>query len=244
MANQLDLEEQEQLDQLKHFWKQYGNFITWTLIVVLAAFASWNFYQYWQRNQATQAAAMFDEVERVVKSGDAARIDRVFTDMKDRFASTTYAQQAGLLVAKQYYGVGNTEAAKVALVWVADKSSDQGYRAVAKLRLAGILAESKAYDDALTHLSGSFPASFDALVADRKGDIFMLQGKKKEAIAEYEKAFRSFDERTEYRRLVEVKLNSLGVDPRSGQAARSDVTVSKDAVTGPLANAPATEGKK
>ena len=60
MANHLDLEEQEQLDQLKHFWKQYGNPITWGLIVVLAAFTGWNVYQYWQRNQASQASAMYD----------------------------------------------------------------------------------------------------------------------------------------------------------------------------------------
>lgn len=215
MANQLDLEEQEQLDQLKHFWKQYGNAITWALIVVLGAFAGWNLYQYWQRSQASQAAAMYDEVERVVKSADAAKIDRVFADIKDRFASTAYAQQAGLLVAKQYYSAGNVEAAKSALSWVADKSSDPGYQAVAKLRLAGVLVESKAFDEALKQLTGSFPANFEALVADRKGDILLLQGKKKEAIAEYGKAYKSFDERTDYRRLVEVKLNSLGVDPQS-----------------------------
>ena len=37
MASHLDLEEQEQLDQLKHFWKQYGNLITWVLVLVLGA---------------------------------------------------------------------------------------------------------------------------------------------------------------------------------------------------------------
>ncbi|MES2877005.1 MAG: tetratricopeptide repeat protein [Pseudomonadota bacterium] len=213
MANHLDLEEQEQLDQLKHFWKQYGNSISWALILVLGAFASWNFYQYYQRSQAVQASAMYDEVERVVKSADTAKMDRAFADMKDRFASTTYAQQAALLVAKQYYSVGNVEATKAALSWVADKSSDSGYQAIAKLRLAGVLTESKAFDEALKQLSGSFPASFDALVADRKGDIFLLQGKKAEAVSEYQKAYKNFEERTEYRRLVEVKLNSLGIDP-------------------------------
>ena len=240
MANQLDLEEQEQLDQLKHFWKSYGNAITWALIVVLGVFASWNFYQYWQRNQATQAAAMYDEVERVVSSADAAKIDRAFADMKDRFASTTYAHQAGLLVAKHYYSVGNAQAAKAALSWVIDKSSDPGYQAIAKLRLAGLLMDSKAFDEALQQLSGSFPASFEALVADRKGDILLLQGKKKEAIAEYEKSFKSFEERTEYRRLVEVKLNSLGVDPLAG----SSVVGSINAGAGPVAVAPISEGKK
>ncbi len=215
MANQLDLEEQEQLDQLKHYWKQYGNMITWVLIAVLGAYASWNFYQYWQRSQAQQAAAMFDEVERAVKSADVAKIDRVFGDIKDKFGSTTYAQQAGLLVAKQYYAAGKPDAAKTALSWVADKSSDPGYQAVARLRLAGLLLDSKAYDEALKQLSASFPPQFEALAADRKGDILLNQGKKKEALAEYGKAFKGFDERTEYRRLVEIKLNSLGVDPKS-----------------------------
>lgn len=240
MANQLDLEEQEQLDEIKHFWKTYGNAITWALIAVLGAFASWNFYQYWQRSQATQAATMFDEVERVVSSADAAKIDRAFSDMKERFASTTYAHQAGLLVAKHYYSVGNVEAAKSALAWVAEKSSDPGYQAIAKLRLAGLFIDSKAFDDALKQLSGSFPASFEGLVADRKGDILLSQGKSKEAVAEYEKAFKSFDQRTEYRRLVEVKLNSLGVDPLAG----SQAAASTKAGAGHVAIAPISEGPK
>ena len=230
MANHLDLEEQEQLDQLKHFWKQYGNPISWVLIVVLALFASWNVYNYWQRTQAAQAAAMFDEVARVSNSGDQAKIDRAFADMKDRFASTTYAQQAGLMVAKQYFTLGNLEAAKAALSWVADKSSDKGYQSIAKLRLAGILGETKAYEEALTLLSGTFPKEFEALVADRKGDIFALQAKRTDAVAEYAKAFKGFDDRSDYRRLVEVKLNALGVDPAAASvasvvAAESNATV-------------------
>ena len=222
MANQLDLEEQEQLDQLKHFWKQYGNAISWALIVIMGAFASWNFYQYWQRNQAAQAAAMFDEVERVVKSADPAKIDRVFGDIKSKFGSTTYAQQAGLLVAKQYYLAGNAEGARSALTWVAENASDPGYQALAKLRLAAVLIDSKAFDDALKQLGGNYPANFEGLVADRKGDVLMLQGKKAEALVEYRKSYKSFDESTEYRRLVEVKLNSLGVDPQGGEAAAAE----------------------
>ncbi len=212
MANHLDLEEQEQLDQLKHFWKQYGNAITWALIVVLGAFASWNFYQYWQRNQALQAAALFDEVDRAAQSTDVTRIDRVFADMKGRFSSTAYAQQSGLLVAKQYVVLGKQDSALAALTWVAEQSSDSGYQSVAKLRMAAILMEAKNFDAAFSQLNGTFAPSFEALVADRKGDIYALQGNKAKAVAEYEKAYRLFDARTEYRRLVEVKLNAQGVD--------------------------------
>ena len=213
MAKHLDLEQQEQLDELKHFWKQYGDFITWGLIIVLGAFAAWNGYQYWQRSQAAQASVMYDEVDRSVQSGDIAKIDRSLADMKERFGGTTYAQQAGLLAARAYYDKGNIDASRAALTWVAEKSSDESYQAIARLRLAGLLLEKKAYDEALQQASGTFPKAFTALAADRRGDIFVAQGKKAEARVEYEKAYKELDERAEYRRLVEVKLNALGVDP-------------------------------
>ena len=217
MAKHLDLEEQEQLEELKHFWKQYGNLITWALIAVLGAFAAWNSYQYWQRSQAAQASVMYDEIDRAVQAGDTARIERSLADMKERFGGTTYAQQAGLLAAKVYYDKGNLDASRAALTWVSEKSSDTGYQAIAKLRLAGLLLEKKSYDEALQQVSGTFPKDFSALAADRRGDILMAQGKKAEAKAEYEKAFKGLDGRDEYRRLVEVKLNALGVDPSAGQ---------------------------
>ncbi len=215
----LDLEEQEQLDQLKHFWRQYGNPITWVLIAVLAAVAGWNLYQYWQRSQATQAAAMYDEVERIAVTGDVAKLERALGDMKDKFASTTYAQQAGLLAAKVYVDAGKLDAAKGALLWVAEKSSDEGYQAVARLRLASVLIETKAYDEALKQLAGNFPADFASLAADRRGDVYLAQGKKTEAVTEYLKAYKGLGEGSEYRRLIDVKLAALGTSVQAEKAA-------------------------
>ena len=224
MANHLDLDEQEQLDEFKHFWKQYGNLITWVLIAVLGAFAAWNTYEYWQRIQATQAAAMFDEVERSIATGDVAKIERALSDMNAKFGSNPYAQQAGLLAAKTFYEKGNLDASKKALATVAEKSSDPGYQSIAKLRLASALIEGKNYDDALKQLTGAYPKEFEPLAADRRGDVLALQGKPVEAKAEYVKAYKGLDDKSGYRRLVEVKLNALGGDP----------------VTNPV-NSPATE---
>jgi predicted negative regulator of RcsB-dependent stress response len=229
MANNLNLDEQEQLDQFKHFWNQYGNLITWTLIAVLGAYAAWNGYQYWQRSQATQAAAMFDEVERSIASGDMTKIERALTDMNAKFGTSPYAQQAGLLAAKTFYEKGNLDASKKALTTVSEKSSDVGYQAIAKLRLASALIEGKSYDDAMKQLTGTFPKDFEPLAADRRGDVLALQGKPVEAKAEYVKAYKGFDERSGYRRLVEVKLNALGGDPVTTPVATPVVT---SAVTG------------
>jgi predicted negative regulator of RcsB-dependent stress response len=215
MAKHLDLEEQEQLDQIKHFWATYGNLITWVLIAVFGAIAAWNGWNYWQRTQSAQASALFDEVERAAQAGDQARVERAFSDIRDKFGRTTYAQQAGLLAAKGLAEQGKTDAARSALTWVAEQSSDEGYQAVARLRLAAVLMETKAWDEALRQLAGTFPKSYEPLVADRRGDIYNLQGKKAEAKTEYTKAYQGLEERSEYRRLVEVKLNAMGVDPKA-----------------------------
>ena len=218
MANQLDLEEQEQLDQIKHYWKQYGNLITWILVAVLAAFAGWNGYQLWQRNQAEQASAMYDELDRQSRQADLALVERAFSDMKDRYPRTTYAWQGALLAARVLSEGGKTDAANAALTWVVGSSADDGYKAIARLRLAGLLADGKSFDQALAQLAGDFPTQFQGLAADRRGDILQLQGKTGEARTAYGQAYKALDERVEYRRLVELKLNALGVDPRAAAA--------------------------
>jgi predicted negative regulator of RcsB-dependent stress response len=207
----LDLEEQEQLDKIKAFWTQFGNIISGVLIVVFGSIAAYNGWQWYQRGQSAQAAAMYDEVERAANSGDPAKISRAFADMKDRFAGTTYAAQAGLLSAKALYEKGQAEQAKAPLEWVAGSAADESYRAIAKLRLASILFESKSFDAALK-LTEGLPKEFEALAMDRRGDILLAQGKRDEAKAAFEKAYKGMDERSEYRRLLEIKLNSLGMD--------------------------------
>ena len=149
MANQLDLEEQEQLAELKHFWREYGNLISWVLIAVFGAIAAWNGWNYWQNSQAAQAAAMYDEVERAAQAADTNRLERAFSDMKERYGRTAFAHHAGLLVASVLSEQGKADPAKAALAWVADKASDEGLQAVARMRLASILMDAKAYDDAL-----------------------------------------------------------------------------------------------
>lgn len=215
MATPLDLEEQEQLDQLKHFWATWGNLITAVIVLAALAFAGWNGWQYWQRSKAVQAAALYDELERGAQAGDTARVERALADMKDKFASTAYAQQAGLLAAKALHEKGSADASRAALTWVSQNAVDPGYQSIAKLRLAAELFDSKSYDDALKELSGSVPKEFEGLFDDRKGDIYLAQGKREEAKAAYRKAWTGLGDRAEYRQLVEIKLNAVGVDPKT-----------------------------
>jgi predicted negative regulator of RcsB-dependent stress response len=219
MATHLDLEEQEQLDQLKAFWKQYGNLITWVVILALGGYAAWMGWNNWQREQSVKAGVLYEELEKAVQAGDVDKTARVFGDMKERFGRTGYAQQSALLTAKLQHDKGQGEAARTTLGWAAENASEGEYRTVARLRLAGLLLDEKKYDEALKQLDGASSTEFAALVADRRGDVLLAQGKKDEAKAAYLQAWKTMDAAVEYRSIVEAKLAALGAAPGEAPAS-------------------------
>jgi predicted negative regulator of RcsB-dependent stress response len=218
MAQQLDLQEQEQVDALKAFWKQYGNLITWTITLVLAAFAGYNFWLKHERDLSVQASTLYGQLEVAAQANDAVRAAQVFGDMKSRAPKTTYAQLAGLLAAKVQFDKGDVANATATLQWVADNGNDEN-AAVARLRLAGLLADAKKYDEALKQLDLVKPAAFAALVADRRGDIQLARGQKDAAKTAYRAAWDALPATTQYRILVEAKLTALGAAPPASAAA-------------------------
>ena len=219
MATPLDLQEQEQLDDIKRFWRQYGNLVTWTLVLVLGAFAAWNGWNWYQRDQAVKAGAMFDELQRAAQAGDAARAARVFDDLRQRFPRTAYAQQAGLVAARVQTDQGQAEAARASLAWVADNAVEDEYKALARLRLAAALMDAKQFEPALQQLDAVKAPAFAALAADRRGDVLMALDRKAEALAAYQSAWKAMDAKLDYRRVIDAKLMSLGAAPESAASA-------------------------
>ncbi|MEY2873618.1 MAG: hypothetical protein RLZZ373_989 [Pseudomonadota bacterium] len=219
MASHLDLEEQEQLDQIKHFWAKFGNLITWVLLIVLTAYAGWNGWQYWQRDQAAKAGGIYDELERSAQAGDADRVTKVFADLQSRYPSTAFAEQGGLLAAKVQFDKGQADAARGTLEWVAANAKEDEYRALARLRLAGVHLEAKRFDEALKLVTADVPEPLMALAADRRGDILQAQAKPADAVVAYQQAWKALAREVDYRRLVEAKLVALGAAPQEEGAA-------------------------
>jgi len=208
-----NLEEQEQIDQLKAWWKQYGNLVTWSLIIVLSIYSAWTGWKYYQRSQAVQASQLYEELSKAVTSKDNAKVQRAATDMESKFSGTAYAQIAGLIASRSAYEAGELKAAKTQLEWVAANAIDDEYKAMAKIRLAGILLDEKAYDEGIKLLAGEFPAAFTALVADRKGDILAAQNKLEDARTAYQLALDKTDKNDPGRPLIQMKLDGIGGSP-------------------------------
>lgn len=241
MAAPLDLQEQEQLDELKHFWTRYGGIISAAVLVGLGAAAAVNGWRWYQREQSVKAAGLYEELDRAAGAQDVARAEQAFKDLSASYPGTTWAAQGGLRAAQAQTAASKPAQAQAALGWVAEHAKEAEYQWLARLRLAGLLLDAKDGDAALRRLEGSPPAEFAPLVADRRGDVLLSLGKRAEAVSAYREAWRGLAPQLDYRRLVEAKLVSLGVDPA---LATASAAASAPASTAPSAasQAPGASG--
>ncbi|MCP5264808.1 MAG: tetratricopeptide repeat protein [Burkholderiaceae bacterium] len=204
-----DLEEQEQLDNLKAFWDKYGNTILTAVTVVALAVAAWRGWGWYQQRQAGAAAALYQELREAASAKDIERMKQAAGTIFGEHSGSVYAPLAALGAAKAYLQAGDAKAAKAPLRWAVDHASDPGLRQTARLRLAAILLDEKAYDEALSLLPANETGSFAALFADRRGDILLAQGKTDDARKAYESALKALPGEPSLQRLIRLKLDSI-----------------------------------
>ncbi|MBG7620700.1 tetratricopeptide repeat protein [Herbaspirillum sp. AP02] len=205
-----DLEEQEQLDSIKAWWAKYGNLVTWALIIALAAYAAWTGWNTYQGRQSAQASVLYEEQQKSFAAKDNAKVQRAASDIQDKFSGTAYAEMSALVAAKSAFDANDTDTAKKQLQWVIDHGRGKEYKAIAAVRLAGVLLDAKSYDEALKLLSGDYPAQFAGAIADRKGDVLLAQGKRDEARTAYKLALEKSDAKDPGRQLIQIKLDAIG----------------------------------
>ena len=205
-----DLEEQEQLESLKAWWKQYGNAVTWALIVILLGLAAWSGWCYWQRVQARDASMLYEQVTKAAESRDADRVKRAATDLEEKFGRTAYGPMSALVAAKVLYEAGDLAGAKTQLQWAIDHGGDD-YAPLARVRMAGVLLDEKAYDQGLALLKDEPAAPYAALFADRRGDLLAAQDKREEARTAYRSALDKLGSgEAAMRQIIQFKLDALG----------------------------------
>jgi predicted negative regulator of RcsB-dependent stress response len=214
-----DLEEQEQLDELKTWWKMYGNLVTGILVVVALAVAGWQGWNWWQRQQAVKASAVFSGLQTAAMQRDAKRARELAGELIDKYSVTAYAGMGALLAAKVQVDAGDAQNARVQLAWAAENAKDPGLRDLARLRLATVMLDAKAYDDATKQLAAEPGATFAPRFAELRGDVFAAQGKAAEARNAYDTAMAKFDalakddetrQRAGYKEALQAKRDSLG----------------------------------
>lgn len=205
-----DLEEQEQIENLKAWWKQWGNYVIYGVSAVLIAVAG---YQYWQHNMAAktvEAADKFEVMQQALQTNNQKAAREAGSALIDQYGSTPYAARAAMQLARINVENKDAKSAKAQLEWIIANTKEAAYKDVARLNLAGLLLDEKQYAAALTQLNAAHTDAFAPRFDDLKGDVYLTQGKTAEARAAYSAAYAKLKETSPLRGVVELKLDSLG----------------------------------
>jgi len=207
----LDLEEQEQVAELKAWWQQYGNLVAAAVVAVAASLAGWQGWRWYQTSQATGAGAVYDTLSRAAQAGDARAVREAGGALIESYAGTLYATMGALTAARFYFDRNELKEAKLQLQWAVEHSPSDDFRDLARLRLAALLLEEKAYDEALHQLDEKHAAAYDAQYAALKGDVLVAKKDAVQARAAYKLALEKADSgNAAFRESVRMRLEALG----------------------------------
>jgi predicted negative regulator of RcsB-dependent stress response len=214
--------EEEQIESLKRFWADYGTPILVGVVLAIAVFLGWNYWQKSRLGDATKAAQAFQEMLSAVQRAQVNPADKAaVTDvqrfgkaLKEEHAGTPYAVSAGLLLGRQAADRADYKEAEKQLRWVLEQKPGEAERLLATARLARVLGAQKQYDAALALLEKEKDtAGFAPTIDELKGDLYQAQGKTEKAREAYLAAAKALQERDERRPLLELKMADVGLAP-------------------------------
>ena len=216
-----DLEEQEQISAIKAWWQQYGALLTAAVTALAVGVAGYQIWNWYQRGQSAAAAMVFAAVQKAAVEKDVKSAREKTGELLEKYSQTAYAGMAALVSAKVQFDSGDLKNAKAQLAWAAENARDQALRDLARLRLAYVLFDEKAYDEAMKQLEKEPLAPYAPRYAELKGDLYAAQNNRAQARGAYQNALSKLEEARKlgtesgqeagpYRELLQTKLEALG----------------------------------
>ena len=207
----LDLEEQEQVEELKAWWNRHGTLILVVVLAALVAFVGWAAWRKYESGHAAQASALYETVVKAAQAGDAKALRDAGGTLAESHPRTLYASMGALVAARFYFDRNDLKSAKAQLQWVIERAPSEDFRDLARLRLGAVLLDEKAYDEALKIADAPHAGAYDAQFAALKGDVLVAKNQPAEAKAAYKLALeKAGREDAAFRESVRMRLEALG----------------------------------
>ena len=206
----LDLEEQEQLEDLKAWWRQNGKWLVAGVAAFLIAVGGMRGWQDWTAKQTAEASQLFEQAMQAVAANEIKAVKDITGRIMENYPRSAYSAPAAWLAGRINYDAGDRKSAMAQFQFALDHARDSGLEQLARLRLASIMLDEKDFDGALAQLNHAHDATYAGLYALLKGDVLVAQGKPAEAKAAYQLAVEKLDEKSQLKQLAEMKLEGLG----------------------------------
>ena len=205
-----DLEEQESLDQLKAWWEKWGTLITVIITVACLAFAGYNGYRYYKKNEGAKATAAYVQLQNAVVTGDKKNVKSLSEGLMKEYPSHVFATLAAFSQAADAANANDIEGARKALKWVLETGKRPEYATLARVRLAAVELDAGNAKEALSVLQAEAPyGGSEIIYNDRLGDVYLALGDVKNARAAWQKALDLDKKVNTLSPLITLKIEAL-----------------------------------
>ncbi|MDO5639908.1 MAG: tetratricopeptide repeat protein [Neisseria sp.] len=206
----IHIDEQESLDNFRHFWKGWGRWLFAVLLVAALAYLGHVLYQNHLVKKDQEAAEVLAQmVEKARNQGDQSAIRADLANLQQNYPGSIAAAQGTLMAAATEFDNGKYDVAEGHLSWVLNNQKAPLVQALAAQRLAVVYLQQKKYDQAINALNAQVAPDFEPLLLETKGDVYLAQGQQKEALAAYEQTLAKLPKDATNKELVQLKIDQL-----------------------------------
>lgn len=200
------IEEEQEINQLKDWWKENGKTIIVAFILGVGGMFGWRYWQAHQAEQIAQASEQYDALINSVQQDEQAKKANIEQFVQAN-SKTAYAVFALLDEAKKATEKQDFSAAEANLNQALTQSQDEVLTSIIALRLSAVQFQLGQLDNALTTLNQVKGESFNARKAILTGDIQVAKGDKVAAKNSFEQAQQMGSQLEQ--QMAKMKLNNL-----------------------------------
>ena len=207
------LTDDEQLEAVKQLAVEYAPWLIGGVLVGAAVFFGMRYYQSYTNERAFKAAAQFSAMTAALQGNDHTKSRQIADGIIKDYASSPYADQAQLTLARLDVDEGQMDKAAAPLTQVMNESKDSQLRQIARLRLARVQIGQGKSDEAISTLAEPMSAAFGARYHEVRGDAYYAKKDISAARTEYQAALAAADAGGINPALLELKIQDLGAAP-------------------------------
>jgi predicted negative regulator of RcsB-dependent stress response len=227
------LSEKEQIDQMRAWWSEYGNYVIGGVVAGALILFGINYYQSSKLNAQLEASALFETLAEHVVDGKLDDAESVAAEIETAYANTIYASQSKLAMARLYMDKNRDQDAADELNELLALSGAEQVKDIARLRLARIYLYQDKAQEVIDLLQGQDNEAFAGRYAEVRGDAYAALGQVAEAETEYQAALTDpMSSQTIDRALLQWKILDL---PEAEEPAVEEPAVEAEAVVEPEA---------
>ena len=213
-----DLEQQEQMQHLKAFWKANGKWITSSLILVFLIVGSINGWKLWNNYNKEKASKILTNLEKNIEAQNTDIALRLYQEISKDYPNTLQAGLAGLLIAKSLISDGQRDKA-ASILDELTKNSQVKWLAI--IRLSNVLLDLNRPGEVIEIIPEIIPDHWVGIVLDRRGDAFATLGDFESAKKDWLRALSFYDanpSNQDVTRFISRKLATIDASSRELKA--------------------------